>query len=661
MIALGSSGMRSSAPPSLAADPFVGNRIPSEVHAGVSFRIERKLGEGGTASAYFAEREAPDGTSPAVIKVIHPHVAMEHGETAHLVVQKESVALGRLNERVPPTPFVVRLMDTGSVSYRLPQGALRLPWLAVEYVYGGVEGTTLEDRVDYCIKATGFGFEPERAARLIRHVAEGMAEIHDVGVVHRDITPNNVLCCGFGDQELFKISDFGIARPVGVKATFGDVVLGTPGFLAPEQGLGAGAVPIGPYSDVFGFAAVVYYVLTGQLYFNASNAVQALMAVKAPERRSLAGVPTLCPELGEQREALAALDHALARATSEDPRARPQTARAFAATVLSALEGTGMKASRRNVVTMSRLRASESAPGWTWNVRHPSGDDRVVSSVGWDADGHCLASTTGGLQYWDGTSWTRAPDRDLPFASAIQFVRRVGAGRWLVGTERATLAEYSRQGVTRIVRGPHDDVAFTDASGELGDLAVVVGRRPDGAPLLYGVAAGRFLRPMMPPAAYVSGLARIDDLTWLVVGRTSEGLGYAGLYSPLEWHVAPIDVPGRALLACASRPERETAIAVGSEGVTLRIERGRVVPSRVAGSPDLATASLDVVGREWAGGSGQLFMSADGAGFTPVWRDPAWRAPFVSVFADPGLVVAMTVDGGVLEARAPVASLVPRP
>ena len=97
--------------------PFVGTELPSEVHGGVRYQIERVLGQGGTAVAYFATRQAPDGQSPVVVKVILPRLVMESGDHAQTIVKKEAVALGRLNERVPPTPFVVRLMDTGSVSF----------------------------------------------------------------------------------------------------------------------------------------------------------------------------------------------------------------------------------------------------------------------------------------------------------------------------------------------------------------------------------------------------------------------------------------------------------------------------------------------------------------------------------------------------------------
>src|SRR5262245_54707812 len=150
------------------ADPFIGTTVPSELRPGVVYRIERKLGEGGTARAYFASRFGPEGTSPVVMKIIQPSIISQAGDKARMVVQKEAVALGRINERVPPCPFVVRLLDTGSIDYPgRAQHAPPLPWLALEYVHGGPEGATLEERVGNCVAETGSAFTPERVIMLL--------------------------------------------------------------------------------------------------------------------------------------------------------------------------------------------------------------------------------------------------------------------------------------------------------------------------------------------------------------------------------------------------------------------------------------------------------------------------------------------------------------
>jgi serine/threonine protein kinase len=134
--------------------PINGRVIQSELQRGVSYRLERQIGEGGMGSAFLALRQAPEGLAPVVVKLVRPSFGPSSDRAASLVVLKEAVALGRLNERVPPCPFVVRLVDTGAVPLHGPQQPLT-PWLAVEYVHGGVEGTTLLERVTYHIEQTG--------------------------------------------------------------------------------------------------------------------------------------------------------------------------------------------------------------------------------------------------------------------------------------------------------------------------------------------------------------------------------------------------------------------------------------------------------------------------------------------------------------------------
>src|SRR5215475_10374591 len=107
--------------------------------------------------AFYAVREGAEGVTPAVLKVVKPDIVGTAGPTAMLMIQKEAIALGRLNERVPPTPFVVRFMDTGTVTPR--NLGVELPWIAIEYVHGGVEGPTLEERVRYSVRNTRYAFD----------------------------------------------------------------------------------------------------------------------------------------------------------------------------------------------------------------------------------------------------------------------------------------------------------------------------------------------------------------------------------------------------------------------------------------------------------------------------------------------------------------------
>src|SRR5450432_3503634 len=230
--------------PNLELDSSLRGRIiESETQLGVRYHLERVVGEGGMGTAYLARRESPSGSAPVVIKVMHAGFG-GGSVTPELVAAKEAVALGRLNERLPPTPFVVRLVDSGTVRWA---GRRATPWTAIEYVHGGVEGTTLEDRVTYSLHKTGYAFDAARAGHAIRCLSAGLTAVHAVGVIHRDLSPGNVLCCGFGDAEIFKISDFGVARASGLARTFAGLILGTLGYSAPESS----DPTAGAHSDVF--------------------------------------------------------------------------------------------------------------------------------------------------------------------------------------------------------------------------------------------------------------------------------------------------------------------------------------------------------------------------------------------------------------------------
>jgi serine/threonine protein kinase len=630
-------------------DQFVGITVPSELHPGVTYRIERRLGDGGTAIAYFASRFGPEGTSPAVLKVIQPAIIAESGDLAEMLVKKEAVALGRINERVPPCPAVVRLLDTGSLDYSARGVSLRLPWLALEYVHGGSEGVTLEERVQRTVQETGYAFVPERALRLLEQLTEGLNEIHASGVIHRDLKPNNILCCGSGAAEMFKVSDFGIARSLGMQATFGSEAIGTPGYVAPEQ-LKQGAGNIAFSADMFSAGAVMYYVLTGQDLF--PRGLLAVVASTGPERRSLRTSPYLPPEIKDDPEVTAGLDRAITLATSPDPAQRPETARALAASLKMWLSS--CPSTRRTHVPPGAPPAV-SLPRWTFAMRHPANSHLSLLRLGWDSDGHCLAATTAGLAYFNGTNWNDVPEGQLGGIRPVRFVTSAGVGRWLIGGEAGAVAEYSRAGITRLLRAEDSNMTLLDASGDLTDLAVTIGSKPQSPPLLAALSGGRWLKPFpVPGAAMLNDLCRLSDTRWLVVGRSLDGQALAGIYSPLRFEFEPLpQVSARAMLGCASRPDRELAVAVGSQGAILRVERGEARSGCLTEGTDLAAVAVDVLGSVWAGGAGSLWLgsSPDGS-WVRAWSHSDWYTPFVSIFAEPGRVIAATADGAILEGRA---------
>jgi len=673
--------------PAPIEDPFVremnGLEIQSET-ANATYRLLHRVGEGGMGVAFYALRIAPDGECPVVVKILRPEFVRQWGDTAKLIVQKEAVALGRLNERVPSTPFVVRFIDTGALSHRDALGAVDLPYIVVEYVHGGRDGTTLTERVRHCVKRKGVAFDAVRVGRLIEALGQGLVAVHDVGVIHRDLKPDNVLCCGHGEEEIFKIADFGVARPAGVAATFGGFVVGTMGYAAPELATLDQTV-IGSWSDVFSLAAVIYFALTGELYFDVTTPGEAIVAATDPKRPSIRDMKALSPDLRVDEHACRAIDFALACATSAKTEVRPNRADALATMILPWLRSVAPRSSISVPVThgLSDYDDATAIVDWRWTVlRQPGALGGVVRDVAWDSDGRCMAATTQGLAYWNGATWREVDHTGLPNPEAIRFVQRAGPGQWLVGGDEATFATYTSDGVRDVRRFEGWDVRFELLSGDIDDLAVLVGKGTGEPPTLCALSNRRWLKPLpLSGVANLMSMVRLEDSRWLLVGRDHDGLGFVGVYSPLDWAVETVQSladrdpvsssegprsirgqPVRAFLACAAQWERSVGIATGTGGAVVWVRDGEVSYECIPGGPDLAAAAVDEAGRGWAASAGTIWShtlthgssgtrKASGR-WEAIWRDPGWKAPFVALFVEPGVLIGMTADGGIIEGRA---------
>jgi eukaryotic-like serine/threonine-protein kinase len=635
---------------SIAPHTISGRYIDSDVQQGVRYVLEQQVGEGGMGAAYLARREAPEGASPVVVKVVR----RAFGSTAispELVAQKEAIALGRLNERVPPCPFVVRFVDTGSTTYF---GLPPTPWIAIEYVHGGVEGTTLEDRVTYSIHKTGYAFDSLRATHALRCLASGISEIHSVGVIHRDLTPGNVLCCGFGETEIFKISDFGLARPEGLGHTFAGVGFGTVGYAAPEQALDAG---VGPETDVFALACIAYYVLTGTHYFDATTPYEAYEQMRGKTRKSILDCRVLSPELRERPETCRAIDAALAWGTASSVEHRPQSAEALINAVIPWLNDRPAPptSSRRLLRTMQSISPPSDMAGWSWIVKNRPHDDLVIQSAAWDTDGRCFALTPRGPLFWNGDSWLGAKNILARIPRGMAFARRHEAGGFLLGGSGGALAVFGSDGLRELVSAPDPSIELTDASGIFDDLVVAVGRRPGLPPALLAMSGRRWLKPLpLDGVQNVAAVLRLDDTRWLVCGRRVQGGGFAALYSPLDWELKFLQTPAtRAFVNGSSSVERSLALIVGSDGTALRTEGDLTTVSIVPGAPDLSASALDVLDREWVASLGTLWTRDPrlAEAWRPAWSDRTWDVPFVSMIADSGRLMAMTANAAIVEGR----------
>ncbi|MCC7421644.1 MAG: serine/threonine protein kinase [Planctomycetaceae bacterium] len=189
---------------------------------------------------------------------------------------------------------------------------------------GYVEGHSLKE-----LLAEG-PLPPRRSGELIKLIAEAVHYAHSMGVIHRDLKPGNVLVDGNGAP---RVTDFGLAkrtdRDSGMTVT--GEILGTPGFMPPEQAAGCVA-EVGPAADVYSLGAMLYNLLTGRPPFQAATITETLRQVleqdPVPPRQLNSEVPEelelICLKCLEKRPAeryasAAALAEDLNRALNGEP------------------------------------------------------------------------------------------------------------------------------------------------------------------------------------------------------------------------------------------------------------------------------------------------------------------------------------------------------
>ncbi|WP_263166716.1 serine/threonine-protein kinase [Streptomyces sp. SCSIO ZS0520] len=224
-----------------------------------SFRLLGRLGAGGMGRVYLAR--SPGGRTVAV-KVVHPHFAQD--ADFRLRFRQEARVAQAVSGRY--TAPVVDADTEGPV-----------PWLATAYVLG----PDLTDVVDK------HGALPERTLRALgAGLAAALQEIHAAGLIHRDLKPSNVLLAA----DVPRVIDFGIARAVdGNRMTQTGVVVGSPGYMPPEQALGR---EVGAAGDVFSLGAVLAFAATGHNAWGNTGSHAAMLYNVVHGAPELNGVPT---------------------------------------------------------------------------------------------------------------------------------------------------------------------------------------------------------------------------------------------------------------------------------------------------------------------------------------------------------------------------------
>jgi serine/threonine-protein kinase len=218
------------------------------------YEVESTLGRGGMGIVFRARHLRLN--RPVALKMILAGPYANPDERQRFVQESEAVAA--LHH-----PNIVQVFDAGEIDGR--------PYFTMELVEGG----RLSEKVN------GVPQPGREAAELVAAIADAVHTAHGKGIVHRDLTPSNILLASDGTP---KVTDFGLARRFEASSAISltGQPIGTPSFMAPEQARGEKGA-IGPATDVYALGAILYDLLTGRPPFRADTTTATLQQVIADQ------------------------------------------------------------------------------------------------------------------------------------------------------------------------------------------------------------------------------------------------------------------------------------------------------------------------------------------------------------------------------------------
>ena len=219
------------------------------------YHVLKRLGEGGDGAG-LPRRACEDAPAVrAIMKVMNAALVNDTASAARFA-QREASSAARILH-----PNVAAVFDYGEAN--------DIVYIVMEYVDG--------EPLTALIEREG-RLAPHRALGFARQIVDGLAAAHELGLVHRDLKPDNILVAhGAGGREIVKIVDFGIAKTTAESSQEGltrtGYVVGTPEFMSPEQLLGD---PVDARSDIYSLGCILFIMLTGQPAFSAKSREQMI-------------------------------------------------------------------------------------------------------------------------------------------------------------------------------------------------------------------------------------------------------------------------------------------------------------------------------------------------------------------------------------------------
>ncbi|MFG2587739.1 protein kinase [Streptomyces sp. NPDC048438] len=279
--------------------------------AGGRYQLRDLLGEGGMASVYLAYDSALD--RQVAIKTLHTELGREQSFRERF--RREAQAVAKLQHT-----NIVSVFDTGEDEL----GGALMPYIVMEYVEGQPLGSVLQSDIQQ------YGAMPaDKALKVTADVLAALETSHEMGLVHRDIKPGNVMMTKRG---VVKVMDFGIARAMqsGVTSmTQTGMVVGTPQYLSPEQALGRG---VDARSDLYSVGIMLFQLLTGRIPFDADSPLAIAYAHVQEEPVAPSSI---------NRSITPAMDALVARALKKNPNERFPNAAAMQDEIARVLNASG--------------------------------------------------------------------------------------------------------------------------------------------------------------------------------------------------------------------------------------------------------------------------------------------------------------------------------
>jgi eukaryotic-like serine/threonine-protein kinase len=252
------------------ADPLVGRTLRQ-------YTIEARLGRGGMGVVYRARDTNLD--RPVALKFLRPTLSAGPAAKKRFLVEARAAA-------AIDHPNICTVYEVGEAD----DGA---PFIAMAYY----EGETLKEKLSRGKLPIG------DAVDYVAQTAEGVRAAHACGVLHRDVKPGNVFITRAG---VAKLLDFGAAKKVTLERTTGDAVIGTVGYMSPEQ---LRNEPVDARTDIWSLGAVLYEALASHPPFRGDDAAQIIRSILLDD----------LPPLGKSRpDALAKLEAVLRKALAKN-------------------------------------------------------------------------------------------------------------------------------------------------------------------------------------------------------------------------------------------------------------------------------------------------------------------------------------------------------